>query len=95
MRKIVKKEPKKFEFSKCWLVVCIIFSIAFTATSYVLAFFDKQPLETLSGTIIETLWGTNGVSFIGYALQNSVRAYTATKLGLVEHEKEEENDGDK
>lgn len=76
------KRRKKREFSKCWLIVCIIISIVFTATSYILSAFDKNPVETLSGIIVETLWGASGVSFIGYALQNSVRAFTASKFGL-------------
>ena len=79
-----KKSRKKGEFSKRWLIACIVVSIIYTAASYILAAFDKQPLETLSAAIIETLWGTSGVSFVGYALQNSVRAYTASKFGLPE-----------
>ena len=60
-----------------------------------LSIFDKQPLETLSGVIIETLWGTSGVSFIGYAIQNSVRAFTSAKFGIPEEKKGDEDDGDK
>ena len=86
-----QKMLKKTEFSKKWLIGCIAVSIIFTALSYVLSFFDKQPLETLSSTIIETLWGTSGISFVGYALQNSVRAYTASKFGIPK----EEEDADK
>lgn len=85
-----KKPKKKTEFSKKWLVACIVTSVAFTAASYVLSAFDKQPLETLSGTIIETLWGASGVSFIGYAVQNSARAFAFKKLNF--NEKENEND---
>lgn len=77
-----QKKNKKTEFSKKWLIGCIVASVIFTTLSYVLSFFDKQPLETLSSTIIETLWGTSGISFVGYALQNSVRAYTASKFGI-------------
>ena len=73
---------KKTEFSKKWLAACIIFSVGFTAASYVLAAFDKNPIETLSASIVETLWGASGVSFVGYALQNSVRAYTSSKFGI-------------
>lgn len=78
----MKQIKKKPEFSKCWLAACITVSIVFTAASYILSFFDKQPLETLSSAIIETIWGASGVSFIGYAAQNCVRAYTATKLNV-------------
>ena len=39
-------------------------------------------------SIIEILWGTSGISFVGYVLQNSVRAYTSSKFGLPQ-----DNDG--
>lgn len=87
MAKAYYKNPKrKTEFSKKWLIACITASIAYTAASYVLAAFDKQPLESLSATIVETLWGASGVSFIGYALQNSARAFAFRKLGAEEQE---------
>ena len=90
MSKAYYKNPKrKTEFSKKWLIACITASIAYTAASYVLAAFDKQPLESLSATIVETLWGASGVSFIGYALQNSARAFAFRKLGS---EQEDNND---
>ena len=73
---------KKREFSQKWLIGCIVFSAFFTAASYVLSIFDKQPLETLASTIIQTLWGASEVSFASYAVQNSVRAYTASRYGL-------------
>ena len=88
-----KKPKKKTEFSKKWLVACIATSVVFTAASYVLSAFDKQPLEALSGTIIETLWGASGVSFIGYAVQNSARAFAFKKLNF--NEKENENDSER
>ena len=75
---------KKTEFSKKWLIACIGLSAGFTAASYILAAFDKNPVETLSAAVIETLWGASGVSFVGYALQNSVRAFTASKFGIPE-----------
>lgn len=78
----VMKKPKKTEFSKKWLIGCLIASVGFTATSYILAFLDKNPVAELTSAIIETLWGTSGISFVGYALQNSIRAYTASKFGL-------------
>lgn len=77
-----------------WLIACIVVSIFYTAASYILAAFDKQPLETLSAAIIETLWGASGISFVGYALQNSVRAYTSSKFGLPDNKKQEDNTND-
>ena len=47
----------KMEFSKKWLIGCIIISIVYTTFSYVLAWFDKNAVETLTVEIIETLWG--------------------------------------
>ena len=79
------------EFSKTWLIWCVIISIIFSLLSYILAFFDKNTVESLSATIIETLWGTSGISFVGYVLQNSVRAYTSSKFGLPT---ENDEDGD-
>ena len=89
-----KKRRKKGEFSKRWLIACILVSTIYTTVSYILAFLDKQPLETLSAAIIETLWGTSGISFVGYALQNSARAYTSSKFGIPENQKQEDSTDD-
>lgn len=78
----MKKKTPKTEFSKKWLIGCIALSLIFTTASYVLAFFDKNPVSELSIAIVETLWGTSGISFIGYVLQNSVRAFTSSKFGI-------------
>ncbi|MCM1419659.1 MAG: hypothetical protein NC202_12875 [Roseburia sp.] len=85
---------KKTEFSKKWLIACIVLSAGFTAASYVLAAFDKNPVESLSATVVDTLWGASGISFVGYALQNSVRAYTASKFGIPEEAEEEKTQAD-
>lgn len=86
------KKRKKRQFAKVWLVACIVVSIIYTTASYILAIFDKQPLETLSGIIIETLWGASGISFVGYALQNCVRAYTSSKFGIPKKEDDANDD---
>ena len=86
------KKKEKMEFSKKWLIACVVVSVVFTAASFVLSAFDKQPLETLSVAIIETLWGTSGVSFVGYALQNSARAFAFNKFGM-NTEMEDKNSG--
>lgn len=75
-------KKKKREFSKIWLVGCIIFSFVFTMMSYIWAWFNKNPVDNLAVSVIDACWGTSGVSFIGYALQNSARAFTASKFGL-------------
>ena len=88
-----KKPSTKMEFSKKWLIGCIIISIVYTTFSYILAWFDKNTVETLTVEIIETLWGASGVSFVAYALQNSVRAFTASKYGIpIDDIKEEESE---
>ena len=91
-----RKKKTKMEFSKKWVCACVIISIVYTTFSYVLAWFDKNAVETLTVEIIETLWGTSGVSFVAYALQNSVRAFTASKYGIpIEDIKEEESENNK
>lgn len=87
------KPRKKMEFSKKWLIGCIIVSVIFSLLSYILAFLDKSTVESLSTTIIDTLWGTSGISFVGYALQNCVRAYTASKFGLPTNEMQGSKNG--
>ena len=88
-----KKKFRKMEFSKKWLCACVIISIVYTTFSYILAWFDKNAVETLTVEIIETLWGASGVSFIGYTLQNCVRAFTSSKYGIpIENIKEEEGE---
>ena len=87
------QKKKKMEFSKKWLLGCIIISIVYTTFSYILAWFDKNTVETLTVEIIETLWGTSGISFVSYALQNCVRSFTASKYGIpMEDIKDEESE---
>ena len=92
----MRKMKKKIEFSKKWLIGCIIISIVYTTFSYILAWFDKNTVETLTVEIIETLWGASGISFVSYALQNCVRSFTASKYGIpmddIKDEESENND---
>ena len=91
-----KKPSMKMEFSKKWLIGCIIISIVYTTFSYVLAWFDKNAVETLTVEIIETLWGASSISFAGYVLQNCVRSFTASKYGIpIDDIKEEESENNK
>lgn len=76
------KSKKKMEFSKKWLIACIAISLFYTTLSYILAWFDKNTVETLTIEVLNLLWGTSGVSFCGYAIQNCVRAFTSSKFGL-------------
>lgn len=85
------KAKQKIEFSKKWLIICVIVSIFYTSLSYILSWFDKNALETLSSEIINVLWGTSGISFVGYALQNCCRAYTSSKFGIPNEDNEYKN----
>ena len=73
------KPKNKTEFSKKWLTGCILVSIIFTSFSYGLALFDKNPVENLSISINQILWTNNAVSFMGYTIQNFMRAYSKNK----------------
>lgn len=89
-----KSKPKqKIEFSKKWLISCVVISIFYTSLSYLFAWFDKNTVEALSIQIIETLWGATGISFCGYALQNCCRAYTSSKFGIPQ-EKQDDKQGE-
>lgn len=74
-----KKKKKKMEFSKKWLIGCIIFSVLFTCTSYILSAFDKNPVESLSAQIVQSVWAMDGICFVGYNIQNCVRAHSLNK----------------
>ena len=80
--KKVKPKKKKLEFAQKWLIGCMIISVVFTSLSYILSWFDKNPVEGLSMTIIQTLWSSTGVSFAGYTILNSVRAVTGSVWGI-------------
>lgn len=86
------KAKKKTEFSKKWLMACILISIFYTTLSYILAWFDKNAVESVTIELINVLWGTSGISFVGYVLQNSVRAYTSSKFGLPEKNKKNKDE---
>lgn len=86
------KSKKKMEFSKKWLIACVVVSIFYTTLSYILAWFDKNAVESVTIELINVLWGTSGISFVGYALQNCVRAYTSSKFGLPKEKKEKSSD---
>ncbi|MBP5596659.1 MAG: hypothetical protein J6Y02_14830 [Pseudobutyrivibrio sp.] len=73
-------EKKKVEFSKKWLIGCMTISCIFCIASFVFAWFDKNSVSEISIAIVQTLLGTSGVSFASYCVQNSVRAWTATKM---------------
>lgn len=89
-----KKKRKRMEFSKKWLIACIVISLFYTSLSYVFGWFEKNTLETLSIEILQLLWGSSSIAFIGYILQNSVRAYTSSKFGLPQDNSEDGDNSD-
>lgn len=90
--KMKKKKHKPMEFSKKWLIACMVISFFYTSLSYVFGWFEKNTLENLSVEILQLLWGSSCVSFIGYILQNSVRAFTASKFGIPMQDNPEDGD---
>lgn len=74
-----KEAKKKREFSKMWLIGCLSVTVIFVSFSYILSAFDKNPVESLSAQIVQCLCTVDGVSFFGYNIQNSVRAYSQNK----------------
>lgn len=78
--RIEKTSGKKPEFSKRWLVAVVVVSTLFTAASYILSWMDKNPVENLSIAIVQIMWAVDGVCFIGYNAQNSIRAYSQNKF---------------
>ena len=89
-----KKKRKRMEISKKWLIACIVISLFYTTLSYVFGWFEKNTLETLSIEILQLLWGSSSIAFIGYILQNSVRAYTSSKFGLPQDNSEDGDNSD-
>lgn len=90
--RIEKTGEKKPEFSKRWLVVIVMVSTIFTATSYILSWMDKNPVENLSIAIVQIMWAVDGVCFVGYNVQNSIRAYSRNKFHTAEQEGEKTNE---
>ena len=87
-----KQKKSKMEFSKKWLIACIVISLFYTSLSYIFGWFEKNTLETLSIEILQLLWGSSSIAFVGYALQNCVRAFTSSKYGLPQDNNSEDGD---
>lgn len=76
----INKPKEKMEFSKKWLIILSLIASVFTTISYSLSFFNKNPVENLSIELVRIIWGVNGAGFIGYNLQNCVRAWSSNKF---------------
>lgn len=86
-----QKAKKKPQFSKVWLCISLGVSIFYTSLTYLFAWFGKETVSDVTIALNELLWGNNAVAFSGYAIQNCVRAFTASKYGIDTEKKEEKN----
>jgi hypothetical protein len=73
------KDKPKLEFSKLWLIACMCATGVFCLLSYVLAFLERDTVQELSIAIMQTLCAVDGVSFVGYNVQNIARAWSMNK----------------
>ncbi len=78
---IVKKKKKRLEFYQKWIVVCMVVTILSVATSFVLAFMGLDTVQELSITMVNQVLTMDSFTILGYAFQNSARAYVADRYG--------------
>ena len=76
-----KKKRKRLEFYQRWLVACMALTLTACFLSYILAFLGLDPVAELSIALVDKLMTIDIVSMLGYAGQNSVRAWAADKYG--------------
>ena len=74
-----KDTKKKLEYSQIFMSCLLIFTMVLVSLSYALAFCGKNPVETLSTTIVDKVLSVDFLCFACYALQNSIRAWTLNK----------------
>lgn len=89
-----QKAKKRIEYSKIIVTCFFLASIAFTGLSYVLAFLGLNTVEGLSQTIVRTSWSVSGISFLAYAGQNGIRAWSKNKWLAKEQIKNSGNGAD-
>ena len=77
----MKKHKKKLEFTQKWLIGCGILTFVFLSMSFIWSMLGYDPLQDLSAAIVQTTLSLDGISVGAYALQNSVRAYSADRWG--------------
>lgn len=75
---------KKLEFYQKWLVACMCVTIAAVITSFVLAFLGMDTVQDLSIAMVQQLMTMDMFTILGYAFQNSARAYVADRYGYKE-----------
>lgn len=79
---MAKKKRKRLEFYQRWLVACMALTLTACFLSYLLAFLGLEPVSELSIALVDKLMTVDIVSMLGYAGQNSVRAWAADKYGM-------------
>lgn len=81
---------RRLEFYQRWLVALMIVTIVACSLSYLLAFLGLDTVSELSIALVDKILTIDAVSLLGYAGQNSVRAWAADKYG---RHKEDEAEG--
>lgn len=79
------QKRKRLEFYQRWLVACMCVTIAACFLSYILAFLGLDTVSELSVALVDKMMAVDVVSMLGYAGQNSVRAWAADKYGKQDH----------
>ena len=83
-----KKKKRRLEFYQKWIVVCMVVTIAAVATSFVLAFLGMDTVQELSITMVNQVLTMDMFTILGYAFQNSARAYVADRYGMKRDDEE-------
>lgn len=83
---VAKKNKRKLEFYQKWIVVCMCVTIMAVATSFVLAFMGLNTVQELSISMVNQVLTMDMFTILGYAFQNSARAYVADKYGYKKNE---------
>lgn len=76
-----RAKRKRLEFYQKWLVACMVVTLVACFLSYVLAFFGLNTVSELSIAMVDKMMTVDIISMLGYAGQNSVRAWAADKYG--------------
>jgi len=71
------KKKKKLEFYQKWIVACMLMTILAVTASYMLAAFGMDSVEGLSIALVNQVLTVDAWSILGYACQNSIRAWAA------------------
>ena len=78
---MMKNKRKRLEFYQRWLVACMIITFTACFLSYLLAFLGMNTVSELSIALVDKIMTVDVISLLGYAGQNSIRAWAADKYG--------------